>query len=153
MQAPDYIDLRPILASPAAAEMLLLARGQLNRAFRKHGLAAPDPLLPAALVAFDLAELDDPAAQGVEHATARFREPFVTWAAQMPEKLARPVLNILQQTHEGLSRRPEDDQGAAAAAVLEAYDFLLGCLQLDQGQPAAECRPSPRDGSAAPRIG
>ena len=153
VQAPDYVDLRPILASPAAAEMLLLARGQLNRAFRKHGLAAPDPLLPAALAAFDTAELDDPAAGGVEHATTRFREPFTAWAARMPGKLVRPVLDILQQTHEGLKRRPEDDQGAAAAAVLEAYDFLLARLRLDQDQPAVERRPAPRDRSAAPRVG
>ena len=37
----NYIDLRPILVNPAAAEILFLARGQLNRAFRSHGLVPP----------------------------------------------------------------------------------------------------------------
>ena len=149
LHTPDYIDLRPLLASPAAAEMLLLARGQLNRAFRKHGLAAPDPLLAAELAAFEPAELDDPAAGGLEHATGRFREAFVAWATRMPAKLARPILDILRQTHEGLSRRPD-----ASAAVLEAYAFLLEHSQPDQGEPSAtEGRLAPCGRPASPGLG
>lgn len=149
LHVPDYIDLRPLLASPAAAEMLLLARGQLNRAFRKHGLAAPDPLLAAELAAFDPAELDDPAAGGLEHATGRFREAFVTWAARMPVKLARPVLDILRQTHGGLSQQPGG--AGAAAAVLEAYAFLLERFQPGQGEPGAvKGRPASCNRPASP---
>ena len=147
---PDYIDLHPLLASPAATEMLLLARGQLNSAFRKHGLAAPDPLLAAELAAFDTAELDNPAAGGLERATGRFGEAFTVWAARMPAKLAQPVLDILRQTHAGLSQRP--DGAAAGQAVLEAYTFLLRRSQLDQGgsgtikgRPAPCSRPASQD--------
>lgn len=143
LHMPDYIDLRPLLASPAAAEMLLRARGQLNRAFRQHGLAAPDPLLVGNLAALGPAELDDPAAGGIEHATERFHEAFVAWAGRMPLKLASPVLDILQGTHEGLTARPEDP-GAAGIAVLEAYSFLLARSQAGGGQPnAVERRPEP----------
>src|SRR5476651_2137512 len=40
---PDHIDLSPLMTDPDAAEILMLARGQLNRAFRTHGLIPPDP--------------------------------------------------------------------------------------------------------------
>jgi hypothetical protein len=126
---PEHIDLRPLLAHPDAAEMLMLARGQLNRAFRTHGLLPPDSLFssesvaPAQLSTGDLAELDDPVASGVAHATARFGELFASWAAEMPRELVQPVLQILVQTYATLNVQPEHN-AAARAAVLQACEFL-----------------------------
>jgi hypothetical protein len=128
---PHQIDLRPILANPAAAEMLLLARGQLNRAFRTHGLVPPDPLVLSDASGIDAADSDDPAARGIESAMAEFQEDFILWASFMPAKLVPPVLDILRQAHEALVQ-PHDDADAAGIAVRKAYEFLLGCLQPDQ---------------------
>jgi hypothetical protein len=126
----NHLDLRPILVNPAAAEILLLARGQLNRAFRSHGLVPPDPLVPSDAEGIDPMELDDPAAQGIDHAMAKFHEDFIAWAGAMPAKLAPPVLDILRQAHEALNG-PRNATNAAAVAVREAYDFLSGCLHPD----------------------
>jgi hypothetical protein len=132
----DDIDLRPILANPEAAEILLLARGQLNRAFRSHGLVPPDPMVLGDAASTDPMELDDPAAQGIDHAMAKFQENFVAWAGAMPAKLVPPVLDILRKAHEALDG-PSDPANAAAAALQAAYDFLSGCLPPDCGQPDA----------------
>ncbi len=126
----DRIDLRPLLAHRAATEMLLLARGQLNQAFRTHGLMPPDPLraqdLPCTLSCMDAAELDAPAARGIEHARARFGEAFDIWAEEMPLRLAHPVLDILRHALQAL--RQQNGASEAAAAVLEAHEFLLSHL-------------------------
>ena len=124
----DRIDLRPLLAHRAAAEMLLLARGQLNRAFRTHGLMSPDPLRTCDPSHTDVAELDAPAAQGIEHARARFGEVFDIWAEEMPLQLAHPVLDILWRTLQALKQQKENEASEAGAAVLKAHEFLLGRL-------------------------
>lgn len=126
----DHIDLRPILAHPAAAEILFLARGQLNRAFRSHSLIPPDPLALSNAENIDPMELDDPAAQGIDHAMAKFQGDFMTWASAMPAKLVPPVLDILRQAHEALEG-PQDGANAAAVAVRAACDFLSGCFHPD----------------------
>ena len=122
---PGRIDLRPLLSHHAAAEMLMLARGQLNRAFRVHSLTTPDPMLVEGSSRFDPAELDDPAANGFSHARARHGDAFVAWTEEMPASLARPVLQVLRQT---LNHLP-DANGVASAAVTMAHEFLLGRLQ------------------------
>ena len=123
----DRIDLRPLLAHRAAAEMLLLARGQLNQAFRTHGLMSPDPLCAQDPSHTDVAELDAPATRGIEHARARFGEAFDIWAEEMPLKLARPVLDILRQTLQALKWQ-QNGASEASAAVLRAHEFLLSQL-------------------------
>jgi hypothetical protein len=133
MSMPDPVDLRPLLAHSDAAEMLLLARGQLNRAFRTHGLISPDPLPARDPSRIDPTELDDPAARGIEHAKARYGEAFITWTERMPRKLAHPVLGILRQTHQALGGR-QDDRSRASAAVLKAHEFLLARSQPGQGR-------------------
>ena len=137
----DVIDLRPLLVHAAAAEMLLLARGQLNRAFRAHSLIPPDPLPGSSSFLTNALELDDPAARGIEYAKAWHGDAFVTWTEAMPRKLVRPVLDILRQTHQALGRRQEDDATGARAAVLRAYKFLLSCLRhTETGRMASERR-------------
>jgi hypothetical protein len=128
---PGHIDLSPLLADPAAAEVLMLARGQLNRAFRTHGLVSPDPLPVGDAPKIDPKELDDPAALGIEAAVERFDEYFFTWSNRMPLALARPVLMVLQQTYPRLGQQ-QNDTNSAGAAVLKAYEFLLKCLECDQ---------------------
>ena len=120
---PDHIDLRPLLADPQAAEILLLARGQLNRAFRTHGLVPPDPLTLDDAIGTGSTELDDPTAQGIEHAMAHFEEAFLTWAERMPRDLAAPVLGILWETHQALCEQ-QDHPNGTGAAVRKAYEFL-----------------------------
>ena len=122
----DRLDLRPLLAHRAAAEMLLLARGQLNRAFRTHSLMSPDPLRAQDPSHTDVAELDAPATHGIEHARARFGEAFDVWAEEMPLQLARPVLDILWQALQALKQ--QSGASEAGAAVLKAHEFLLGQL-------------------------
>ena len=122
----DRIDLRPLLAHRAAAEMLLLARGQLNQAFRTHGLMSPDPLCAQDPFHTDAAELDAPATSGIEHARARFGEAFDIWAEEMPLKLARPVLDILRQALQALKQ--QNGASEASTAVLKAHEFLLSQL-------------------------
>ena len=116
------IDLRPLLAHPDAAEMLMLARGQLNRAFRGHGLFVPDAMAIGRVSAVDPAELDDPAANGSVLAIRKFGAAFITWAAEMPPELVGPVLAILAQTAAELGPKPE--HAAAQAAVSRACRFL-----------------------------
>ena len=123
----DRIDLRPLLAYRAATEMLLLARGQLNRAFRTHGLMSPDPLRAQDPSHTDVADLDAPAARGIEHARARFGEAFDVWAEEMPLQVARPVLDILRQALQALKQR-HGGASEADAAVLKAYEFLSSRL-------------------------
>ena len=123
----DRIDLRPLLAHRAAAEMLLLARGQLNQAFHTHGLMSPDPLRTRNLPYIDKAELDAPAARGIEHARAQFGAAFDIWAGEMPLKLARPVLDILRQTLQAMKRQ-QNGASEASAAVLKAHEFLVSQL-------------------------
>ena len=131
---PDHVNLSACLTHPAAAEMLLLARGQLNRAFRANGLFPPDPLLAVGLSCIDSGELDDPAAAGVERARARYGEAFTSWTEEMPLKLVSPVLDILWRTRQALDRRPGSSK-EAAVAVSKAYELLLDCSGHDPGQP------------------
>jgi hypothetical protein len=131
---PDLIDLSPLMIDPAAAEILMLARGQLNRAFRTHGLTPPDPLPLGDSSDIDPKELDDPAALGIDNAMARFEESFLTWSSRMPLALARPVLNILRQTCQALGHQRDDTEGPGVAA-LKAHDFLLGRQEWDEGMP------------------
>jgi hypothetical protein len=140
----SHIDLRPILVNPAAAEILFLARGQLNRAFRSHGLVPPDPLARSDGESVDPMELDDPAAQGIDHAMAKFQEDFIAWAGAMPAKLVPPVLDILRHAQEALDG-PQDASNAAAVAVRAAYDFLSRCLQ-----PHLGCSNGTNGGCAVP---
>jgi hypothetical protein len=126
----NHVDLRPLLTDPAAAETLLLARGQLNRAYRMHGLAPPDPL-PLGDPGFDPMELDDPAALGLERAMERFRDTFIIWAGGMPLTLVGPVMDILRLTHQALGQQ-NDTNCAGIIAVLKAYEFLLGRSAADR---------------------
>lgn len=145
----EPVDLRPLLGHAAAAAMLLLARGQLNRAFRRHGLLPPDPLPAGNSSRVDLAELDDPAAVGIEQARARHGAAFVIWTERMPLELAHPVLDILRQTHQALEQQRHNG-GAASAAVLKAHEFLSGCLPPDEGGRMAPGRRWPPAGGAEP---
>ena len=122
---PARIDLRPLLSHDGAAQMLMLARGQLNRAFRAHGLISPDPMLAAGSFRIDHAEMDDPAAKGFAHARERHGDAFVAWTKEMPASLAQLVLDVLQRT---LSHLP-DASGEALDAVTRAHEFLLGEIQ------------------------
>jgi hypothetical protein len=128
----DRIDLRPLFAHPGAAEILLLARGQLNRAFRAHGLIPPGPLPLRHPFGINPTELDDPAAMGIENARLRFREAFAAWADEMPTRLVRPVLDILWQAHKALAQQRGDSNGIDAA-TLKAYEFLQARYQPGQG--------------------
>lgn len=103
--------------------MLLLARGQLNQAFRTHGLHSPDPLHLRNQPWTDAADLDAPAARGIEHARARFGKAFDIWAEEMPRQLAQPVLDILWRALQALEQ--QDGASEACAAVREAHQFLL----------------------------
>jgi len=118
------VDLSPLLVDRDAMHMLLLARGELNRAFRSHGLFPPDPLPAAHLAVSNVAELDDPAAQDMREASAQFADLFDRWAAEMPLDLVPPVLKILQKAHEALCGQ-QQQSSAAARALLTAYKFLL----------------------------
>lgn len=119
----EKIDLRPLSAHPAANEMLMLARGQLNRAFRSNGVPAPDPMRPAQSSWCGPLDYDDPAAHGVAHATSHGQDAFVTWSTEMPKSLAGPVLSILRQTHDVLAEQQETE--VPRNAILTAYEYLL----------------------------
>jgi hypothetical protein len=123
---PDHIDLSPLLTDPAAAEILMRARGQLNRAFRTHGLIPPDSLDLDDSSDIDTTQLDDPAARGIDEAMARFDESFLNWSGRMPLMLARPILDILRRTYQVLEHRQDS---AAGASTLKAYKFLLECWE------------------------
>ena len=142
------IDLCPLLAHPAAMAMLLLARGQLNQAFRTHGLHSPDPLRVRNRPRTDAAELDAPAARGIEHARARFGEAFDIWAEEMPRQLAQPVLDILWRAFQALVQQNGDNE--ACVALREAHQFLLS--QVDETGWSMPARPIGRagNGPAAP---
>jgi hypothetical protein len=142
---PDSdIDLNPLLADPAAAQIMMLARGQLNRAFRVHGLNSPDPLTIGNEFKVDAKELDDPAALGVESAEERFGACFRTWSARMPSTLGAPVLAILHKTYQALECQADDPDGTAAA-VLKAYEFLLARV----GSAANDGPMAPNGGQSA----
>ena len=68
---------------------------------RRNSLALSDA------ESIDPIELDDPSAQGIDHAMAKFGEDFIAWAGAMPAKLVPPVLDILRHTHAALDG-PED---------------------------------------------
>ena len=131
----NHIDLRPILVNPKAAEILFLARGQLNRAFRSHGLIPPDPMALSDAENIDPMELDDPAAQGIDHAMAKFQGDFVAWA-ECDARQAGPAGAgyPLRQAHEALEG-PQDGANPAAVAVRAACDFLSGCFHPDLACP------------------
>jgi hypothetical protein len=125
---PLYIDLRPLMADPAAAVILMLARGQLNRACRKHGLSPSDSLQLDETPDIDLAILDDPAAAGIDQALAQFDEAILGWSSRMPLVLARPILDILRRTYRAVADKHVDS--VIADAVWTAHEFLLrGCEQ------------------------
>jgi hypothetical protein len=149
---PGHIDLSPLMADPAAAEVLMLARGQLNRAFRTHGLISPDPLAVGDASKIDPRELDDPAALGIEAAMGRFDESFLTWSNRIPLALAHPVLAILQQTYQGL-RQQQNDTRDAGASLLKAHEFLLACLQCDQSWTRASETDEPRRAASGAQTG
>lgn len=133
MTRPNPIDLRPLLADPPAAQIVLLARGQLNRAFRRHGLVPPDAL--ALDDSTEAMALDDPAAQGIDAAMARYGEDFLAWAGAMPAKLVPPLLDMLRQAQERL--HSQNDHNGPATALRAASDFLSACLQPDPRRDAA----------------
>ncbi len=138
---PDRIDLRPLHRKMEAAEIMLLARGQLNRAFRRHGLPPPDRLVPGergTIATED--DLDDPARLGIEQAAARFGAAFWDWAYDLPIAVARPILAILEQTWRRETAAPESG-GPAGPAIQAAYEFLRARL----GDDAAIA--SPRRGA------
>jgi len=115
MAQVSKVELHPFSDHPAAAAMLHLARGQLNRAYRLHGLPSPDPLCRDTCI-------DDPVAEGVGLARERFGEAFAKWEAEMPADLVEPVLQILQEACAVLSERPE--LHAAEITALEASALL-----------------------------
>lgn len=133
----DVIDLSPLLCEPDAAEMLLRARGQLNVAFRKHGLFCPDPLPLSDLFHVEPAESDDPAASGMVKARARYKAAFDTWATAMPVRLAQPVLELLRQTHEALAAQCDASE-TARTAVMRAHAFLASRADRATGGTAGE---------------
>ena len=140
----NRINLRPLLAHRAATEMLLLARGQLNQAFRAHGLTPQDPMRLLDLSCTDAAELDAPAARGIEPARARFGAAFDVWAEEMPRQLAHPVLDILWQALQALKQ--QNGASEASAAVLKAHEFLLSQVA-ETGWVTPGCRTKPADNS------
>ena len=129
----DRIDLQPLFAQRDAAEILLLARGQLNRAFRHHGLQPPDQLVPAdgdASVTRD--ELEDPARLGVDAAASRFGAAFWDWAFSLKLDIAVPLLAILEQT---LQRDVSAGyRGSTRRALVVAHAFLLCRIDDDRDQ-------------------
>ncbi len=124
----DKVDLRPLFQQGTPAEILLLARGQLNRAFREHGLQPPDRLVPLDLDGLTDQELDDPAAAGIEAATARFGSAFREWADFLPLILVRPILDILVQTWR-MTEAGDGPGGSAGPPIRAAYEYLLGRLE------------------------
>jgi len=129
----EVVDLRLLLTDADAAEMLLRARGQLNRAFRTHGLLSPDPLPLADVAGTATAELDDPAANGAELARARYKGAFDSWASEMPLTLVQPVLEILRQTHAALTSQSRAHKDAPLA-VMRAYAFLAARIEAERDQ-------------------
>jgi hypothetical protein len=127
------IDLRPLCRCPDAMEMVLLARGQLNQAFRKHGLLPPDSLKAESPTPFTDTALDNPVASGMDNAIAQFGEVFTDWANTLPTTILRPVLAILLQTWK--AQGGHDRDGPAGTALLAAYRYLQGQLEeLERGQ-------------------
>jgi hypothetical protein len=112
------------MTDPAAASVLMLARGQLNKAARAHGLSAPHPMLTDGLCPIDPAESDDPAGLGIAQALARFENAFLLWSATMPQALAEPVMAILWQTRQAAGTLRPDATGLDA--ITAAYNFLAG---------------------------
>lgn len=105
---------------PAAALMLHLARGQLNRAYRLHGLRSPDSLRRRSGV--NHAHPHGTLAGGVGQARGNFDDALATWEAEMPADLVSPILDILQRTYVALSCQPGSTD--AQSAALEAAGIL-----------------------------
>lgn len=123
----DNIDLSPIMPHLEATEMLLLARAQLNQAFRKCGLVPPDPLPALAGSGADDAMSDGQKACDLGLARAHHRAAFDLWTVRIPLWLVPPVMDILNATHDAL--RAQGGPPEAMTAVRTACDFLLNCLQ------------------------
>lgn len=121
------IDLKPLHQDRDAAQMLYLARGQLNTAFRSKGLFPPDPLPLLGTGALDLNEMDDPAGVGLARVGAAHPDALAQWTGAMPEELAVPVLRILHQARASVLA------GAANPPAMGAIDraclFLLDRLE------------------------
>ena len=126
-----------------------MARGQLNQAFRAHGLTSQDPMHLRNLSCTDAAELDAPAARGIEHARARFGAAFNNWAEEMPRHLAHPVLDILWQAFQALKQ--QNGASEASAAVLKAHEFLLSQVA-ETAWVTPGCR-TKRAGNSRPNLG
>ena len=125
-RAGPYRPASTLRSSRCGGDAAVSARST-NQAFHTHGLISPDPLCAQDLSHTDVVELDAPAAHGIEHARARFGEAFDIWAEEMPLQLARPVLDILQQTLQALKWQ-QNGASEASAAVLKAREFLLNRL-------------------------
>lgn len=119
---PDLINLIPLLEDPAAGQALMLARGQLNLAFRSRGLESPDAVQVADPDAFDPDALENPASLGIEEALHRFEDDFLAWSSRMPRALVPLVLTILQRAYLAQG----DDSSESASAVRRAFAYLSG---------------------------
>jgi hypothetical protein len=134
-RSPTMIDLRALSDNRPATEMILLARGQLNRAFRSKGLLPPDPLPVEQIAEVDLVDLDDPAGRGIGRALETYPEAFNDWSARLPRNLVSPVLVMLGGTMERLKGGSSKDR-AKLQFLEQACDYLL--LQLPRpGQGAS----------------
>jgi len=130
------VDLSALRGNPAALQVILLARGQLNLAFRSRGAFPPDPLPVTRMSGLSTDQVDDPAALGPVVASLRHRHAFERWSARMPAELVSPVLAILARTLGALKALPEGE-AAARRPVEEACDYLLAQLPRPPGFPAA----------------
>ena len=117
------VNLRPLSGNSEALTMILLARGQLNRACRLRVLDPPDALPVPNPGNLDVVDLDDPAGRGLRRAELMFAQAFAQWSAEFSEQLASPVLAMLRQTLETL-RKSQTDR-AAIEAVEQGIDYLL----------------------------
>ena len=119
---PKTIQLTLFRDDPAAAIMLHLARGQLNRAYHRRGLPPPDSLGGQSGFRSNHANPDDPLADGLEQARANFAGALAQWEAEMPADLISPILDILQRTYTALTLQPGSTD--AQSAVLGAVEIL-----------------------------
>ena len=118
------INLRALSSNRPATEMILLARGQLNCAFRSKGLFPPDPLSAEMIADVGLIDLDDPAGRGIGHALEIYPDAFKNWSAGLSRDLVSPALAILSET---MSRiKGNFSEGRTKRQPLEqACDYLL----------------------------
>jgi hypothetical protein len=107
----DRIDLRPLVVHPAAADIVRLARHQLNKTFEQYCLFLPDPV-------------PTDSAATLRRAGTRSAEALDIWADTMPRCLVPFILAILRQTQDRLDvgRR---DYDAISIALINACEFLL----------------------------